>query len=197
MLPHQHGLMKSHSCEIAHINLMASIFVSRDQGLHSAIAALDYSRAFVFANHAVLLNKLSILGFDHASYCWFRSYLSDRLQSVRYTGYVSQDLGVPSGVPQGCVFGPLFFEMYINDLLTSLPEYSSLAYADNVILVVTGKSEAAATEALHVLVNSVAAWSASNGLRINLIKCMWMTITLSLRCTAQPQQHYVLTLRSV
>ena len=53
MLLHQHDFMKGRSCETALINLTASIFASRYQGLHSAIAALDHSRAFDFANHAV------------------------------------------------------------------------------------------------------------------------------------------------
>ena len=148
MSPHQHDFMKGCSCETTLINLTASIFASHDQGLHSAIVALEYSRAFDSAYHAVLLNDLFILSFDHVSCRWFRSYLTDRLQSVQYVRCVSHELGVSSDEPKGSVTCPLLFNIYINDLLMSLPESSSLAYANDVTLVATRKSEAAATEAL-------------------------------------------------
>ena len=149
----QHGFIKGRSCETALINLSSSLFSSRDEGLYSAVAALDFTKAFDTACHDILLAQLPHFGFNSTVCNFFNSYLSDRVQSVRYAGYTSEPLQVTSGVPESIVIGPLLFVIYITDLLTSLPANTVMAYADDVTLVAYGQSEAKAAGALQVLLN--------------------------------------------
>ena len=115
---------------------------------------------------------------------FFNLYLSDRVQSVRYAGYTSEPLQVTSGVPEGSVIGPLLFVIFINDLLTSLPANTVMAYADDVTLVAYGQSEAEAAGALQVLLNCVNEWSTRNALFVNTNKSKWMLMSSVLKHSA-------------
>ncbi|CAL1547738.1 unnamed protein product, partial [Lymnaea stagnalis] len=44
--------------------------------------------------------------------CWFRSYLTNRVQSVISNCLTSKKSNIEFGVPQGLVLGPMLFTMY-------------------------------------------------------------------------------------
>ena len=71
------------------------------------------SAAFDTIDHSILLSRLeNTFGIHDTALSWFRSYLSDRYQSVFVNGARSELVKLSCGVPQGSVLGPVLFTLY-------------------------------------------------------------------------------------
>ena len=60
-----------------------------------------------------------------------RSYLSDRSPFVSYGGHESERGMVECGVPHGSVLGPLFFLLYVNDMVRACRGLDLVLFADD------------------------------------------------------------------
>ena len=176
----QHGFRSFRSCQTALLSLTNRLFANRGNGYYSAIATLDYSKTFDCISHEVLIEKLSTLNFSPSCLEWFRSYLSGRMQSVKYNNLLSDPLPVKSGVAGGSVLAPQLFAIYIDDLIRRLPVARCLAYADDVTLVGKGRTVDEARYDLQEMINIVAEWSQNNSLTLNISKCHVMYISANL-----------------
>ena len=74
---------------------------------------------------------------------------------------------------------PVVFLIYINDLLTSLPELDILAYAHDSILIASDGNVDMTTLKLQSLLDVANAWSLSNRLFLNAAKCMFIILPAS------------------
>ena len=127
------------------------------------------SAAFNTLDHATLLHRLEhTFGLSGCVISWIHSYLSERSSHVKVDTSSSSRNPSPTGVPQGSVFGPLLFVLFISPISSVIQPSSELSnkntsvsfhqYADDTQLHIGTNSsilatQVAALEACTVRVN--------------------------------------------
>ena len=73
-------------------------------------------------------------------YNWFKLFLCERMQGTLIKESESSLRTVSHAVPQGSVFGPLLFIIFINNMHNSVEYYKVHHYADDTNLLLTDNS---------------------------------------------------------
>ena len=105
----QYGFRNKHSTQHAILDIVNTIHSNMDNREYSCGIFLDLKKTFDTVNHEILLTKLEHYGMRGVINSWFRSYLSDRRQSIEIDKCISETETIVCGVPQGSVLGPLLF----------------------------------------------------------------------------------------
>ena len=100
------------------------------------VVFLDISKAFDKVLYDGLVFKLKTYGITGPLLLLIESYLSSRQQRVILNGKSSNWSFITAGDPQGSVLGPLFFFIYINDLVDDLRSDAKLIANDTSLFTV-------------------------------------------------------------
>ena len=137
----------------------------------TAAVFYDFSHAFELVNHEILLGKLERdFSVDRVSQRWLRNFLVSRTAYVSIEGTPSPKATFNRGVPQGTIFGPLCWIVYINDLLVELdsaPGQTTTAYADDLASYASGPCAAACVPALQEAALVVERWATANEIPVS------------------------------
>lgn len=121
-------------------HLLAKFQTDIDAGLNigkaTSIVSLDLRAAFDVVWHNGLIYKLNQLKFPVLIIKTIYGLLKQRSFAVRLNGEISNIHEMPSGVPQGSVFSPIAFNIYMYDI-PKTNDIDLLQYADDISVKIT------------------------------------------------------------
>ena len=154
----QFGFRKDRSASDLLLKMTSQWNQSLDCGEDTYVVALDIAGAFDRVWHEGLIAKLKSLGITDNLLELLSCYLKDRELQVVINGKSSSTYKIGASVPQGSVLGPLFWNIYFNDILHLIPEAS--AFADDCTLSFPCKDNDHKTTVIHIneTLKSVLSW---------------------------------------
>ena len=126
--------------------------------------------------HRGLIYKLKNLGYSERLLKWFSSYLSDSRQRVVINGQASGWTYIKAGVPQGSIFGPLLFLIYINDIVNELHASVRLFADDTSLYIIVDTSNSSAI-ILNNDLSYITSWAADWLVDFNASKTLSMLMS--------------------
>ena len=128
---------------------------------------MDLSKAFDLIQHELLLAKLKAYGVGEGSCALLKNYLSGIQQRVKIGDTFSNWAGTRRGAPQGSVLGPMFFNIFINDLFQHVKYAKLNAHADDHQICSSSLDPLAMEECICQEVNVANQWYKNNGMVVN------------------------------
>ena len=169
LLPTQYGFRANHLTSHALTDVLTSLYDNINNENYTALLLLDLKKAFDTVNHKTLLTKLEHYGIRRPTLDLFASFLTNRYQYVSLENHQSNLKKINYGVPQGSVLGPLLFNIYINDISTSV-SYTPRLFADDTCLIVEDKNINDLHKKVTTAIISLDKWMIANKLTLNLSK---------------------------
>lgn len=135
---------------------------------------LDFRKAFDSIKHDCLFYKLPFYGIRGVALDLVRSYLSCRLQYTSLNGYRSKLEQISYGVTQGSILGPLFFIIYINDIVRIPKTPEIVLRADDTSLFFSGPCLRDLEISANTWLSELSSWLDSNQLQLNVTKTKYI-----------------------
>ena len=170
----QFGFRSNHSTYMAIIDLVDKITNAVEKNESTLGIFLDLSKAFDTIDHNILLYKLEYYGFRGIVQKWFKSYLQNRKQFVKYQSCDSEFKNIKCGVPQGSILGPLLFILYINDIVNTTSLFEMILFADDTTLIYSHPDIASKIDSINKELCEISNWFKANKLSVNASKTNYM-----------------------
>ena len=167
---------RHYSCETSLMRLTEDWKSSLDNKQLVAVISMDLSKAFDTIPHGLLLAKLKAYGVNSRSCMLLKDYLHGRMQRVKVGDTSSDWQEVRRGVPQGSVLGPMFFNIFINDLFLQMKTVQLNMYADDGQLYTADTDPISLERRISHEASSANAWYEINGMIANPSKHQGMIL---------------------
>ena len=136
----------------------------------------DLSNAFGTSDHNILIKKLAKYGVSGLLLLLFETYLTDRQQYTVVNGVKSQQESITCGVPQGSILGPLFSNIYINDLPLIYNHRISM-FADDTSMIISHKDGKCIQNIANKELDCKHRWMLENKLTLNCNKTEYIIVS--------------------
>ena len=170
IIPSQYGFRSGHSTAMAILDMVEKIRGAWSEKNSALGVFVDLKKAFDTVDHNILLQKLEHYGIRGPTLKILESYLKDRSQYVCYGGHESERGSVSCGVPQGSVLGPLFFLIYVNDMVSASKDLELVLFADDTNIFAKSENPSELIRKVNKGMNEIEKWFKCNRLTLNLKK---------------------------
>ena len=106
--------------------------IENGNNVHAVL--LDLSKAFDSHSHQILLKRLQSIHFSPSAIQSVESFSTGRLQQLSVNGVQSEWIELKQGNPKGTVKGPIFFNLYVNDLPDLMSETAHILQKVRILL---------------------------------------------------------------
>jgi hypothetical protein len=143
--PNQFGFVVNGGCNKALFAFNRTVDYFNSNGSNVYICCLDACKAFDRVNHFALLACMLRRGVPRVLINIFLSWFSNLSGQVRWDSHLSQSFAICSGLPQGSLLSPMFYNFVMDSILYSLQNSGygcyvnvafagAFAYADDLVL---------------------------------------------------------------
>ena len=122
---------QGHGTQHALFRLLQAWQKKLDDSGYTGTVLMNLSKAHSCQLHDLIIAQFEASGFDNISLKLFHSYFSNRKQRFKIGSAISEWTDVLTGIPQGSIFVPLIFNIFINDLIMFIEKTDICNFPDD------------------------------------------------------------------
>ena len=170
---YQYGFRQNYSTENAVGQIHELLANNLEKNHITCSIFIDLRKAFDTVDHSILMTKLYNYGIRGEPLKLIYSYLTNRTQTTVVNQTQSSPENILCGVPQGSILGPLFFLLYINDLV-NCSNFNVTLFADDACLMQSNRDLVMLEKIVNTELEKINTWAKINKLTINYEKTFYM-----------------------